>query len=221
MFYSIEFVSFFWCPLPTPLVSSAFGFWVLLGGPLGYSCMAAPWGGSATWYLAHQASWWYNLCSHGQDTETLQMGVTFVSQQAPGSTMQFRAGQIKLLSAVFPISWLACCDHGWIISKDQQVLFVDYEASHIWGILLGCVSEPVWQSQCQQTFNTETRHPESFPNGHYPSTPFILKLLELEMRFSLIGQVPILFSPLPPHPTPLTYPCPCKLIIHTLVLCSW
>lgn len=57
----------------------------------------------------------------------------------------------------------------------------------------------------------ETSHQESFPNGHYPRISFILKLLELEVRISLIGQVPLLifssfFSP--------TYFCPLKMIIH-------
>lgn len=38
----------------------------------------------------------------------------------------------------------------------------------------------------------ETSHQESFPGGHYPGISFILKLLELEVRISLIGQVPLL-----------------------------
>lgn len=53
---------------------------------------------------------------------------------------------------------------------------------------------------------------ESSPTIYYPSSPFILKLLGLEVRTPFTGQVPLLFSPLF---SPPTYPHPLKMIIYT------
>lgn len=57
----------------------------------------------------------------------------------------------------------------------------------------------------------ETSHQESFPGGHSPRISFILKLFELEVRLSFVGQGPLLIAS--SSFSPISF-CLLKMIIH-------